>query len=227
LARRIISITFCGIFHVLFFLLTRLSIHGKDNIPAEGGFIAAANHLSIVEVPLVYCHINRDDVTGLVAKKHHKNPFFRWVVNSLAGIWLNREEIDTAALRAARDHLRNGGVLGIAPEGTRSETGALLPAKTGVAFLADQARVPIVPIAVSGTWQITRDIIFLKRPRITFQIGKPFILPIIERSNREEGLRRNTDEIMCRIAALLPVRYRGVYADHPRLQEILLAQTSS
>lgn len=193
-------------------------------MPAQGGFIAAANHLSIVEVPLVYCNIKRNDVTGLVAKKHRKNRFFRWVVDALEGIWLNREEIDRGALRAARDHLVNGGVLGIAPEGTRSETGALLPAKTGVAYIADQARVPIVPVAITGTWQITREILSLRRPKITVQFGEPFLLPAIERSEREEGLQRNTDEIMCRIAVLLPEEYRGVYADHPRLQELLIVQ---
>lgn len=221
---RIVSSIFCAVLGFIFFLFTRVTVLGRKNMPAQGGFIAAANHLSIVEVPLVYCNIKRNDVTGLVAKKHRKNRFFRWVVDALEGIWLNREEIDRGALRAARDHLVNGGVLGIAPEGTRSETGALLPAKTGVAYIADQARVPIVPVAVTGTWQITREILSLRRPKITVQFGEPFLLPAIERSEREEGLQRNTDEIMCRIAVLLPEEYRGVYADHPRLQELLIVQ---
>lgn len=145
----------------------------------------------------------------------------------MGGIWIKREEIDTRALRTARDHLRNGGVLGIAPEGTRSATGALLSAKTGVAYLADQAGVPIVPVAVAGTWQITRELFTLKRPKITLQFGEPFLLSTINRSDREAGLRRNTDEIMCRIAVLLPAEYRGVYAQHPRLLELLETQTNA
>lgn len=224
---RILKSLFCIIIRVIFFLLTRTTIIGKENLPTSGGYLAAANHLSIVEVPLVYCSINRNDVTGLVAKKHHKNPIYRWVVNSLGGIWLNREEIDTRALKAARDHLRKGGVLGIAPEGTRSATGALLSAKTGVAYLADQVKVPIVPVAVSGTWQITREVLTLQRPKITLQFGEPFMLSVIERSDRDAGLQRNTDEIMCRIAALLPTGYRGVYSDHPRLKELLSSQTNT
>jgi 1-acyl-sn-glycerol-3-phosphate acyltransferase len=53
------------------------------------------------------------------------------------------------------------------------------------------------------------------------RFGKPFRLPPFSRENREEDLRRQTDEVMCRIAALLPPEYRGVYADHPRLHELL------
>jgi 1-acyl-sn-glycerol-3-phosphate acyltransferase len=215
---------FCLTFRILFFLLTRLQVNGKERLPQEGGYIAAANHLSVIEVPLAYCLLNRYDVTGLVAKKHRKSALFRWIIDLLDGIWINRDEIDTRALRAARDHLKNGGVLGIAPEGTRSQTGALLEAKTGVAFLADQARVPIVPVAVAGTWQITSEILKLKRPVIVVNFGKPFMLPAVDRKNRDQDLKQNTDEIMCQLAALLPPENRGYYADHPRLKELLTTQ---
>jgi 1-acyl-sn-glycerol-3-phosphate acyltransferase len=215
---------FCLTFRILFFLLTRLQVNGKERLPQEGGYIAAANHLSVIEVPLAYCLIKRNDVSGLVAKKHRENALFRWLIDMLDGIWINRDEIDTRALRAARDHLKNGGVLGIAPEGTRSQTGALLEAKTGVAFLADQARVPIVPVAVAGTWQITSEILKLKRPAIVVNIGQPFLLPAVDRKNRDQDLKQNTDEIMCQLAALLPPENRGYYADHPRLKELLTTQ---
>lgn len=224
MAHRLFQILFCGVFRILFFLLTRLRVNGRDHLPRDGGYIAAANHLSVIEVPLTYCLINRHDVTGLVAKKHRKNALFRLLINLLDGIWLSREEIDTRALRAARDHLRGGGVLGIAPEGTRSKTGALIEAKTGVAFLADQAKVPIIPVAVAGTWQITTELLTLKRPVIQVNFGKPFTLPPVDRKTRDHDLKRNTDEIMCQLAALLPAENRGVYAEHPRLLELVEGQ---
>ena len=149
------------------------------------------------------------------------------MVSVIRGIWLNREEIDTRALRAARDHLKSGGVLGIAPEGTRSQTGGLIQAKTGVAFLADQAGVPILPVGVSGTWKITKEILTLRRPRINVKFGEPFTLPPIDRKERDAGLNRNTDEIMCRIAALLPPENRGEYAEYPRVQELLQSQETA
>lgn len=223
---RIFHKTFCFVFRILFRLLSRVRVNGKENVPQTGGYIAAANHLSVIEVPLVYCIINREDVTGLVAKNHRKNIFFRVLIDLMGGIWLNREEIDTRALRAARDHLKSGGVLGIAPEGTRSQTGALLEAKTGVAFLADQAGVPILPVAVAGTWQITKEILQLKRPVIIVNFGKPFSLPPVDRTNRDRDLKQNTEEIMCQLAALLPPENRGVYADYPRVQELLARQNA-
>lgn len=215
----------CLLFRVLFALLTRVKVDGLGNLPSQGGYILAANHLSVVEVPLLYCLIGRKDITGLVAKKHQKNPLFRWLVNSMGGIWLNREEADARAIRAAREHLRSGGVLGISPEGTRSPTGALIPAKTGVAYLAAQADVPILPVGVVGTWKITRKILTLQRPEILVNIGQPFRLPPVPREQRAQALRSNTEEIMSRIAVLLPPEYRGVYATHPRLEELLQARS--
>jgi 1-acyl-sn-glycerol-3-phosphate acyltransferase len=211
----------CSVFRLLFFLLTRVNTEGLEYLPRTGGYIVAANHLSILEVPLVYCLLGRDDVRGLVAKKHQKNPIFRWIINIIGGIWLNREEADTRAIRAARDHLKQGGVLGISPEGTRSPTGALIAAKNGVAYLADQAGVPIIPVAIIGTWKVTSKLLTLQRPPILVRFGEPFSLPKVERADREDGLQHNTDEIMSRIAALLPQKYRGVYADHPRVRELL------
>jgi 1-acyl-sn-glycerol-3-phosphate acyltransferase len=227
LYKRFIQKLFCFTFRILFILLTRVRVTGLENLPQKEGYLAAANHLSIIEVPLVYCLIDRRDVTGLVARSHRKNLFFRWMIDSLGGIWLSRDEIDTHALRAARDHLRSGGVLGIAPEGTRSHTGALQEAKTGVAFIADQAGVQILPVAVSGTWQITSEILTLRRPEILVNFGKPFVLPPVDRKTRDEDLRNNTDEIMCQLAALLPPEYRGFYADNPRLKELLQSAGST
>ena len=226
MAHKVFHRIFCAVFGFLFFLLTRVRVHGRENLPQHQGYIAAANHLSVIEVPLVYCLINRYDVTGLVAKKHQKNAFFRWIIHLMDGIWLNREEIDTTALRAARDHLRSGGVLGIAPEGTRSQTGALIEAKTGVAFLADQAQVPIVPVAVSGTWQITSQIMKFKRPVIIVNFGQPFTLPAVNRRSRDLDLQNNTDEIMCQIAAMLPPENRGFYSEYPRVKELLMTRDS-
>lgn len=207
---------------LLFKLFTRLEVTGKDNIPPEGGCLLAVNHLNRLDAPLIFALIDREDSTSLVADKYLKYPFYKWIVNAVNGIWINREETDFNALRVARNYLSAGGLLGIAPEGTRSRTGVLIPAKTGVAYLADKAAVPVIPAAISGTEKITRELLHLRRPRITVQIGKPVELQPLERGDRTAILQRNTDEIMCQIAAMLPARYHGAYANHPRLRELLL-----
>lgn len=210
-----------GILKLIFHLCSRVEVIGQENVPATGGVLLAVNHMSRIDPPLIYILLKRKDATVLAADKYKKYPFFRTLINAVNGIWINREEADIDALRAARDYLRAGGLLGIAPEGTRSRVGSLIRAKTGVAYLADKAGVPIVPVAISGTETAVRQLLRFRRPHIRVHFGKPFTLPPIERRNREECLRRNTDEIMCRIAAMLPPKYWGVYADHPRLAEIL------
>ncbi|MBN1147034.1 MAG: 1-acyl-sn-glycerol-3-phosphate acyltransferase [Anaerolineales bacterium] len=213
------------IIRVISILICRIEVDGLENVPAQGGAILAANHLALVDSPLLFILIERSDLTGLVADKHKKNPFLYPLVSAVKGIWINRESADFHALKAARDFLRAGGLLGIAPEGTRSRTGALMRAKTGVAYLADKADVPIVPIAIVGSEKLMPELLHLRRACLKVRIGKPFRLPALERANRSASLQRNTDEIMCRIAAQLPPAYLGVYADHPRLLELLAADS--
>jgi 1-acyl-sn-glycerol-3-phosphate acyltransferase len=112
----------------------------------------------------------------------------------------------------------------MAPEGTRSQSEALIPGRPGAAYLASKTGVPIVPVGVTGTEDraVKARLRRLQRPHIVIRIGSPFTLPPMERQDRDAYLQAYTDEIMCRIAVLLPPTYRGVYADHPRLKELLL-----
>ncbi|RCK71837.1 MAG: 1-acyl-sn-glycerol-3-phosphate acyltransferase [Anaerolineae bacterium] len=215
-----------SIFRFLFRLLTRVEVIGVEKVPLSGGCILATNHLSRLDPPLLFMLIERDDLTALVADKYKKYPFIPWLVNTLKGIWIHREDADFGALKDALRYLQQGGLLGIAPEGTRSRTKGLLPGKPGVAYLADKARVPVVPVAISGTEGAIFKILTLRRPKIRVVFGDPITFPPVSREQRDEMLQRHTDEILCRIAALLPEEYRGVYADHPRLKEILAASSS-
>jgi 1-acyl-sn-glycerol-3-phosphate acyltransferase len=79
----------------------------------------------------------------------------------------------------------------------------------------------VVPMAITGSENSLKKMFTLQRPRVTVRVGQPFYLPPLERGDRDGSLQRNTGEIMCRIAALLPPAYRGVYANHPRLEELL------
>ena len=204
-------------------VVMRLEVIGKENLPASGAFIAAANHLGVLDPVLVYYLLDRQDIILIIAEKHSKYTFVRWLVRSLDAIYIDRYNADMAVMRKVLKRLRKGGVLVIAPEGTRSRSGTLLEGKQGASYLAAKAGVPVVPVGGIGT----EDRLFLtnlKRLRktpVTVRIGKPFRLPSLPREDREAILQTDTIEIMCRIAALLPPEYRGVYADHPRLQELL------
>jgi 1-acyl-sn-glycerol-3-phosphate acyltransferase len=119
--------------------------------------------------------------------------------------------------------MEEGNLLAISPEGTRSRVGSLIEAKPGATYLATKLNRPIVPVAITGTEDkiILGNLKRLRRSHITVTAGPHFTLPPVPREGRDEMLKQYTDEIMCRIAVLLPEKYRGVYAEHPRLKELL------
>jgi 1-acyl-sn-glycerol-3-phosphate acyltransferase len=215
------------IVRLLFKLLSRVEVVGMENVPPSGGCILACNHVSRLDPVLVFALIERTDITALVADKYKKHLIFSALINAVGGIWLHREDADFHALREARSFLQSGGLLGIAPEGTRSRTRCLSRGRSGVAYLADKSGVQIVPAAIYGTETAILQLFRFHRPLIHIQFSAPFTLPALQRGERDISLQRNTDEIMCRIAALLPPQYRGVYADHPRLKELLAVQTNA
>jgi|YelNatPaOPRAMG01_1025707.scaffolds.fasta_scaffold02824_1 1-acyl-sn-glycerol-3-phosphate acyltransferase len=196
---------------------------GLENVPPEGqAVILATNHMSRADIPILFVIPHRHDVTALVTNKYKKYPIFYWILRAAQIIWIDRDIADFAAMRAALEALRTKGVaLGIAPEGTRSSVGRLLEGKPGVVFLAERARVPIVPVAIAGSEKVFRMLGRLRRPHVTVRFGRPFSLPPLDRANRDEWQKSCIDEIMCRIAAMLPEEYRGFYAHHPRVQELL------
>jgi len=209
------------LFNRLFRIFTRITVTGLEHIPMQGGCLITANHIGILDGPLIFSIIQRDDATGFVAEKYQRNALIRWLVDAVGGIWLDRFRADFRAMKEAHRFLENGGLLGIAPEGTRSRTHQMNRPKSGVAFLAAKVDAPVIPMAITGTEDAVGKILRLGRPRISVTIGEPFFLPPLDRKDRDAALKRNTDEIMCRIAAMLPPEYRGVYADHPRLEEIV------
>ncbi len=202
-------------------LLTRTTFTGVENLPPQGGVIVATNHISRLDIPILFVNPARSDITALVADKYLQYPFFRWFAVTAGGIWLDRSKADFSAFGQALAVLQAGRALGIAPEGTRSETATLLEGKPGTVLLAHRARVAIVPVAITGTHTALNSLPRLRRGEITVRFGKAFRLPPFSRENREADLQRQTDEVMCRIAALLPPEYHGFYAGHPRLNELL------
>jgi 1-acyl-sn-glycerol-3-phosphate acyltransferase len=201
--------------------LTRTEVKGVENIPLTGGLLIATNHMSRMDIPVLFLTPNRPDMTALVTTKYLKYPLIRWFIITAQGIWLDRETADFGAFRTAVDALKKGIAVGIAPEGTRSTTAELLEGKPGAALLALRAGVPIIPVAISGTEDSVSQMLRFKKPRIVVEYGKVIPAPVLDRDNREGQLQELTDEIMCQLAAMLPEKYWGFYASHPRLKAIL------
>jgi len=207
----------------IFNLIARVEVRGYENIPTEGSFVIATNHLGIVDVPIAFYALDRWDLFVVVADKWKKVALFRWAGKYLNIIFIDRFNPDIKALRKVISLMESNNILVIAPEGTRSRVGSLIEAKPGVSYLATKLDRPILPVAITGTEDkaVLGSLKRLQRAHITLTAGTAFTLPPLPRANRDQVLKQYTDEIMCHIAALLPEKYRGVYADHPRLKELL------
>ena len=203
-------------------LIARVDIQGYEHIPKEGGFVIATNHLGRLDVSLLFYALKGDFIL-IIAEKYERHWLFGPIGNAMGGIWLDRFNADIGAIRKVLTRMKAGGILVIAPEGTRSKTEAMNEGKPGGAYLATKAGVPIVPVALTGTEDrlIVERLKHFKKSDISIIIGPAFTLPPIKGRNRDAALKEYTDEIMCHIGALLPEKYRGVYANHPRLKELL------
>ncbi|HEX2989312.1 MAG TPA: lysophospholipid acyltransferase family protein [Anaerolineales bacterium] len=211
---------------LIFNLIARVDVSGYENLPKDSSFVIATNHLGFVDVPIAYYALDYWDMFVLIGEKWQDVKLYRWVGKHFNFIFIDRFNPDLKALRKVIALMEENNILVIAPEGTRSRTGALIEAKPGVSYLASRLGRPIVPVALTGTEDknVFGNLKRLRRSHITVKAGPAFTLPPLPRENRDEALKQYTDEIMCHIAALLPERYRGFYADHPRLKELLASQ---
>ena len=208
---------------ILLKLIARFEIHGKENVPLTGGMIIASNHIGILDIIMVYFVMDRTDLFIPVAEKWEKIGWIQWLGKHLNFLFIDRYNPDLKALRKMITLMQEGKCLVIAPEGTRSHTGSLLEGKPGVTYLAARSGFPIVPVAITGTQDeiLLENVKRFRKSSVTLTGGKPFIVPPLPNKNRDAAFQKYTDEIMCRIAALLPEKYRGAYAGHPRLKELL------
>jgi len=210
-----------------FFRITTITkIRGLENIPTTEPTLIAGNHIGILDgimiptIPVVSGHPN---LIVVIAEKYEKTPIFKWAIDNLNFMFIDRFNPDVRTIKKVLTQLKNDGLLIISPEGTRSPNASMIEGKSGPAYLAAKTGAHVVPIGIVGTEDSLMKSRFkkLKRLQVSIDVGKPFKIPTLPIDNRDEFLKKYTDEIMCQIAALLPESYRGVYRDHPRLNELL------
>jgi 1-acyl-sn-glycerol-3-phosphate acyltransferase len=204
-------------------LLTHTEASGLENVPREGNFVIASNHLGLVDAFLPFLFTDNNKLVLLVGEKYEKVGILRWLGKRLNFVFVDRFHPDIRAIRNIIARMKSGEVLVITPEGTRSKVGHLIEGKQGVSYLASKMGYPILPAGVSGSFDpdFFGQLKHFKRPHVKVSIGPTFTLTQTHGRGRSEALARDTDEIMCRIAAQLPPELRGFYANHPRLKELL------
>jgi 1-acyl-sn-glycerol-3-phosphate acyltransferase len=189
----------------VFFLLLRITLKGRQNVPTSGPYIIAANHLSWTDIPLVPVYLSPQVV--YIAKEELFQGKLNWLVRFLGAIPVRRGEADRQLLRASDELLKRGKILVIFPEGHRSESRQMIQANAGVGMIALRAGVPVVPVAICGSEHALKRF----RPRVTISYGEPLTLQPKGAKVTKEDITTATQTIMQRIAEMLPPSYRGVY----------------
>lgn len=205
-------------------LLLRISVIGKENIPAQGPYIVVLNHTSVADTPVLLISFPLMRWRFFAVDKWRTHPIYGPIMAWLGAIYVQRDEIDRNRLRQALAALEEGLVFGLAPEGTRSFTGELMQGKDGAAYLASRAQVPVLPVGIVGGDVLFHNALRLRPTHMEVRIGEPFCLPELGRRARAQDLAAYTHLIMAHIAALLPPRYRGYYRESAAVAALLAGE---
>ena len=193
-------------------ILVRREVRGTENVPTEGPLIVIANHLNIADPPILSASLQRR-IVYMAKEESFRHPIQGPLVRGFGAFPVRRGQLDRRALRWSQQTLKEGLALGMFPEGTRSKTATLQPARSGTALIALRSGAPILPVGITGTEKILGVSFIFGRVRIIVNIGKPFTLPPVDGKLTKAQLASTTEVIMRRVAELLPESYKGVYGD--------------
>lgn len=203
-----------------FSVLTDLQIIGRENLPERGPLLVVANHFSFID-PALMVRVLPWPLEFVGGFRMPNAPAAATIIPRLWGFYaVHRGAASTEALRAGEAVLAQGGVLGIYPE-AGSWAAVLRPARPGAAFLAARSGAPILPIGFDGLVNIFPRLLRGRRARVTVRIGRPFgpFRTTGRGRGRREQLERIGNEIMARIAELIPAERRGRYSSDPEVRE--------
>ncbi len=182
------------VFRLLFYTVFRTRVYGRENIPKDGAVILAANHASNIDPPLMASLIERP-VSYMAKIELFENPIFGAAIRRCHAFPVKRGASDRGAIKAAVTVLKEGHMLGLFPEGTRSKTGELQKAEAGIALIASMTGAPIVPVAILNSHRIFANGGLLPQLRIMY--GAPISFQGDRKS--KEALDAFSAEIMAHI----------------------------
>ena len=194
-------------------ILCRIDDSQLVKLPMEGPLIMVGNHINFMEAPVLATHVQPRKFNVISKVETWDNPFKHYLFNMWDGIPLRMGEADLKAYRQVLNVLKEGRIVGIAPEGTRSHHGRLQKGYPGVVLLALRAGVPVIPVVYHGSEFFWQNLRRLKRTDFKIIVGNPFKLDSQGEALSREVREQMTREIMYQMAVLLPPENRGLYAD--------------
>ena len=194
-------------------IMCRIDKSDMHKVPQTGPLIVYSNHTGSVEVPILFTQLLPRPVTGIAKTETWNGWFLRWVFTLWEIIPIRRGEADMVAMRKSLEALEKGYILGIAPEGTRNKTGAMIKAQPGVVTLALHSNAVLIPVANWGGENFLKNLKRLKRTDFHIRVGQPFRVNTNGQRVTGEVRQQIVDEMMYKLAELLPPEYRGAYKD--------------
>ena len=191
-----------GLSVLVCFLLTKLTSRGEKNIPKKGPYILAPNHFSLLD-PFVLQAKHKKPTTFLMAEDLDDLGWKELWIPWLYGVLLvHRKTLKPSTIRAIQSQIEKKEPICIFPEGT-SVGAQLKPPKEGVSYFSTRNNIPIIPVALSGTDQISKKLKNLQRPEVFVEFGKP----IYPQGTGKEKTTALTKKTMQAIKELLPKKY--------------------
>jgi len=199
------------VIRIIVFPFASWEIKGKENIPGKGPYLVVCNHLHIADPPIVAASLPLQ-VVFMAKEELWQSGWSRFWVENFGAFPVNRSGANLETIRRSEDWLKKGVSLIMFPEGGRSQSARMEPALPGAALIAMHTGVRILPVSIRGTEKF-RNIkwTFLHHPKVTVTIGKAFQPALPEGKTAREKRQALMDEMMKKIAALLPPKYRGIY----------------
>lgn len=194
-------------------LICRVHLEQAVRIPEQGPLIIVANHVNFLEVPIMITHLLPRRMTGFAKASTWDSPLLGRLFDIWRAIPLERGEADMKAIRRALAALQDGEILAVAPEGTRSGDGRLGRGHPGVVLLALKSGAPLLSVAYYGAENYRENLRRLRRTDFHLVVGRQFTLDTQGVRLTPAVRQQIVDEMMYQLAALLPERYRGAYAD--------------
>ena len=194
-------------------IMCRIDASDLHKVPKSGPLIVYSNHTGLIEVPLIFAHLQPRPVKGIAKVETWDGWFLRWVFNVWDAIPIRRGEADLTAMRVSLEALEKRFIVGISPEGTRNKTGMLIKGHPGIITLALRSKAPLLPIVHWGGENFSKNLKRLKRTDFHIRVGEPFKLHPGDERVTKDVRQQMVDEMMYRMAAMLPEYYRGAYSD--------------
>ncbi|WP_165233457.1 lysophospholipid acyltransferase family protein [Aquisphaera insulae] len=145
---------------------------GTENMPKEGGVLLVCNHMSFLDVMMMAVPLRRP--LNWMARSTLFKGIIGFCIRTLGGFPIQREGMGVSGLKETLKRLRNGGIVGLFPEGTRSPDGKLGEFKPGIAAIVQRAGVPVVPGGIAGTFQAwPRSRKYPRRHPLAIHYGRP------------------------------------------------------